>query len=142
MTDFGQVAQWFGKKKSVVTTSWWFQVNEIFVNAEGGGSIPSLTAINKFANLNMSRITKAIATIDKAVSLGYMTEEMAFELKHFSFENSAEFEILYNLIMLLSRPNASTTLILTQLPLLWKNSQNFSGKIFGKNLQKIFGKYF
>ena len=69
----------------------------------------------------MSRITKAIATIDKAVSLGYMTEEMAFELKHFSFENSAEFEILYNLIMLLS-PNASTTLILTQLPLLWKNS--------------------
>lgn len=43
----------------------------------------------------MSRITKAIATIDKAVSLGYMTEEMAFELKHFSFENSAEFEILY-----------------------------------------------
>lgn len=70
----------------------------------------------------MSRVTKAIATIDKAVSLGYMTEEMAFELKNFSFENSAEFEILYNLVMLLSRPNASTTLILTQLPLLWKNS--------------------
>lgn len=70
----------------------------------------------------MSRVTKAIATIDKAVSLGYMTKEMAFELKHFSFENSAEFEILYNLILLLSRPNASTTLILTQLPLLWKNS--------------------
>ena len=73
----------------------------------------------------MSRITKAIATIDKAVSLGYMTEEMAFELKHFSFENSAAFEILYNLIMLLSRPNASTTLILTQLPLLWKKFLEF-----------------
>ena len=70
----------------------------------------------------MSRVSKAIATIDKAVRLGYMTEEMAFELKNFSFENSAEFEILYNLIMLLSRTNASTTLILTQLPLLWKNS--------------------
>lgn len=50
----------------------------------------------------MSRVSKAIATIDKAVSLGYISEEMAFELKHLSFENSAEFNELYNLVMCLN----------------------------------------
>lgn len=47
-------------------------------------------------------------TIDEALRLGNITEEMATNLKNHPFENSAEFDELYNLAMSLNSADCNT----------------------------------
>ena len=55
----------------------------------------------------MSRVSEAMSTIDDALRLGNITEEMAINLKNHPFTNRAEFDELYNLIMSLNSADCS-----------------------------------
>ena len=75
-------------------------------HTEVDGATPSLTAIK--TNLIMSRVSEAMSAIDEALRLGNITEEMATNLKNHPFENSAEFDELYNLAMSLNSADCNT----------------------------------
>ena len=56
----------------------------------------------------MSRVSEAMSAIDEALRLGNITEEMATKLKNHPFENSTEFNELYNLAMSLNSSSCNT----------------------------------
>lgn len=56
----------------------------------------------------MSKVSEALLSIDEALHLGNITEEIATKLRTYPYKNEEEFNELYNVAMSLNNANFNT----------------------------------